>query len=228
MKKLVLFDIDGTIMNTDGGGAMSCQRALETVFRRTVPLDNYRMSGKTDTQIVLELMERVGIDREKTTAKLGEICDLYIEGLKREVVGWNPELCPGIPALLNRLSDRDDAVLGLLTGNIKRGAEVKLNRVGLWPYFVTGAFGDGAPERQLLPEIAQHTARDQFERTFKGKDMVVIGDTPNDVLCGKHLNVKAIAVATGGYGADELAGHEPDHLFEDLSDTDAVVDAIMG
>ena len=227
MKKLVLFDIDGTIMNTDGGGAMSCQRALETLFKCAVPLDDYQMSGKTDTQIVLELMERVGGDRSETTERLSEIYDLYIEGLKREVVGWDPELCPGIPALLDRLSEMDDAILGLLTGNIKRGAEVKLNRVGLWSYFATGAFGDGAPERNMLPDIAQRTAKEQYGRVFQGKDIVVIGDTPNDVLCGKHLDVKTVAVATGGFGADELDEHNPDHLFEDLSDTDAVVNAIM-
>lgn len=227
MKKLVLFDIDGTLMNTDGGGALSCQRALEAIFKRTVPLSDYRMSGKTDTQIVLELMERVGVDRAETWARLQEIYDLYIAGLEREVVGWHPELCPGIPTLLDRLKDVQAAILGLLTGNIRRGAQVKLNRVGLWSYFVTGAFGDGAPERRLLPESAQKAAETQFGRKFEGKDIVVIGDTPNDVLCGRHLNVKTIAVATGGYDADTLGTYEPDFLFDDLSDTEAVVDAIM-
>lgn len=227
MKKLVLFDIDGTIMNTDGGGASSCQRALETVFDTKVPLDNYSMSGKTDTQIVLDLMERVGVSREETTARLDEINVLYIAHLSKEVDSWNPELCPGIVEVLDVLVDRDDVVLGLLTGNIVRGAEVKLNRVGLWSYFKTGAYGDRAPERKMLPDIAQKTAHELTGKVFEGKDMVIIGDTPNDVLCGQHLNVKAIAVATGGYDLDTLRSYRPDFLFADLSHTDEVVEAIM-
>jgi len=227
MKKLVLFDIDGTIMNTDGGGASSCQRALEHVFDMKVPLDNYSMSGKTDTQIVLDLMERVGVAREVTTAKLDEINVLYIDLLSKEVDSWNPELCPGIVDVLDALVDREDLVLGLLTGNIVRGAEVKLNRVGLWSYFKTGAFGDGAPERKMLPDIAQKTAHALTGKIFEGKDMVIIGDTPNDVLCGRHLNVKSIAVATGGFDGATLQSYEPDFFFEDLSDTSTVVEAIM-
>ncbi|MFT5365549.1 MAG: phosphoglycolate phosphatase [Candidatus Latescibacterota bacterium] len=227
MKKLVLFDIDGTIMNTDGGGASSCQKALETVFDTHVPLDNYSMSGKTDTQIVLELMERVGVAREETTAKLDEINVLYIDHLSKEVDSWNPELCPGIVEVLDALAKREDLVLGLLTGNIVRGAEVKLNRVGLWHYFKTGAFGDGAPERKMLPDIAQKTAHELTGKVFEGKAMVIIGDTPNDVLCGRHLNVKAIAVATGGFDLDTLRSYQPDFLFRDLSHTEEVVEAIM-
>ncbi|MDA0712285.1 MAG: HAD family hydrolase [bacterium] len=227
MKKLVLFDIDGTIMNTDGGGASSCKKALETVFGREVPLENYSMSGKTDTQIVLDLMERVGISREETTSKLDEINVRYIDHLSREVDSWNPELCPGIVEVLDALSDREDAVLGLLTGNIARGAQVKLNRVGLWSYFKTGAFGDRAPERKMLPGIAQETARELTGKVFEGKEMVIIGDTPNDVLCGRHLNVKSIAVATGSFDLHTLQSYAPDYAYQDLSKTGEVVDAIM-
>lgn len=227
MNKLVLFDIDGTIMNTDGGGASSCQKALEAVFDTKVPLDDYSMSGKTDTQIVLDLMERVGVSRKETTSKLDEINVLYIDHLSREVDTWDPELCPGIVEVLDALAERDDLVLGLLTGNIVQGAEVKLNRVGLWHYFKTGAFGDRAPERKMLPDIAQKTAQELTGKLFKGKDIVIIGDTPNDVLCGQHLNVKTIAVATGGYDMETLQSYDPDYLFEDLSDIGKVVDAIM-
>ena len=227
MKKLVLFDIDGTIMNTDGGGASSCKKALETVFGKEVPLDDYSMSGKTDTQIVLDLMERVGVAREETTARLDEINVLYIDLLSKEVDSWNPELCPGIVEVLDALVNRDDVVLGLLTGNIVKGAEVKLNRVGLWSYFKTGAFGDRAPERKMLPEIAQKTAAELTGKVFEGKAIVIIGDTPNDVLCGRHLGVKSIAVASGGFDLEALRSYAPDFLFQDLSRTEEVVEAIM-
>ncbi len=227
MKKLVLFDIDGTIMNTDGGGALSCKAALELVFGRAVPLDNYTMSGKTDTQIVIELMERVGVSREETMSRLDDIHNHYIACLSTEVTGWNPEVCLGIPELLERFSHMPDAVLGLLTGNIRRGAEVKLNRVGLWSYFQTGAFGDRAPERRLLPDLAQQAALEKTGRKFVEKEMVIIGDTPNDILCGRHLNVKSIAVATGSFGVDALQAYQPDYLFDDLSDVNRVIEAVM-
>ena len=227
MKKLVLFDIDGTIMNTDSGGASSCQETLQEIFDRPVSLDDYQMSGKTDTQIVLELMEREGVARDVTMEKLDAVCDGYIEKLNEEVYGWDPEVCPGIPVLVERLSQMDDVVLGLLTGNIKRGAEVKLNQVGLWSYFVTGAFGDRAPERKLLPGIAQKTAEEQLGKRFEQKDIVIIGDTPNDILCGRDLNVKAIGVATGSFEVATLSEYDPDYVFEDLGDTDEVVKAIM-
>ena len=108
-----------------------------------------------------------------------------------------------------------------------RGAEVKLNRVGLWHYFKTGAFGDRAPERKMLPDIAQKIAQELTGKLFEGKDIVIIGDTPNDVLCGQHLGVKAVAVATGGYDRESLRAYNPDFLFEDLSHTDEAVEAIM-
>ena len=227
MRKLVLFDIDGTIMNTDSGGASSCQETLQEIFNRPVSLDDYMMSGKTDTQIVLELMEREGVDRDVTTENLDAIYDGYIDRLNREVAVWDPEICPGIPVLVESLSQMDEVLLGLLTGNIKRGAEVKLNQIGLWSYFKTGAFGDRAPERKLLPGIAQKVAEEQIGKRFEKKDIVIIGDTPNDILCGRDLNVKAIAVATGSYDVETLGSYDPDYLFEDLSDTDRVVEAIM-
>lgn len=227
MKKLVLFDIDGTIMNTDGGGTQSCKRALKEVFGLEVVLDGYVTSGKTDTQIVLELMGQAGVAREETLVHFDAICERYLAHLVEEVKGWAPEVCPGIPPLLDRLSGMSDVVLGLLTGNIRRGAEVKLNLVGLWSYFRMGAFGDRVPERRLLPDIAQRAAVDLTGRVFDGKDIVIIGDTPNDVLCGRHLNVKAIAVATGAFGEETLKDYKPDYLFKDLGDMDQVVAAIM-
>ena len=227
MKKLVLFDIDGTIMNTDGGGTQSCKRALKELFDRDVVLDGYVTSGKTDTQIVLELLEQEGVARDEVMARFDAICERYLAHLTEEVKGWEPEVCPGIPPLLDQLANMSDVVLGLLTGNIRRGAEVKLNLVGLWSYFRMGAFGDRVPERRLLPDIAQRAAVDLTGRVFDGKDIVIIGDTPNDVLCGRHLNVKAIAVATGAFGKEALKGYKPDYLFKDLADADRVVEAIM-
>ena len=225
--KLVLFDIDGTIMNTGGAGARPFLQALEQVYGKPVEAEGYAYGGKTDTQITLELAERMGVSREEAEAGLAGVRERYLSGLAIEMAECTPRICPGIPDLLARLSGRPEVLLGLLTGNVRRGAEIKLKCVGMWKFFQTGAFGDRATDRRLLPDEAREAAFVLTGRRFEGSEMVVIGDTPNDVLCGKHLGVSTIAVATGSYNTEDLAPHKPDWLFEDLSDTDRVESAIL-
>ncbi len=226
MKKLVLFDIDGTILSTGGAGTRSVLWAMKTVFGREVGVeDGYSMGGKTDAQIVIELLEGAGIGREETIRKLERIWTLYTAELEREIKTYDPTVHPGVPELLERL--QPDVLLGLLTGNVERAAWTKVGRVGLDRYFRMGAFGDKAPERRLLPEVAVREAEALVGRRFEGKDIVIIGDTPNDILCGRHLLVKAVAVATGSYSAEELAEYEPDYLFENLCDTKRAAEAVL-
>ncbi len=225
MKKLVLFDIDGTILSTRGVGTRSVLGAMKSVFGREVAVaDGYSMGGKTDTQIVMELLEKAGVSREETLEKLGQLWELYTSRLEREIHLCDPTVHPGVPELLERLEPH--VLLGLLTGNVERGAWIKVGRVGLEGYFRMGAFGDRAAERRLLPAIAVRKAEALMGRRFDGKEIVIIGDTPNDILCGRHLGVKAVAVATGSYSLGELAEYEPDYLFENLGDT-AAAEAIL-
>lgn len=226
MKKLVLFDIDGTILSTGGVGTRSMLWALKAVSGRQVAVeDGYSMSGKTDAQIVMELLEGAGIGREETLSKLERIWTIYSAKLEREIRTCSPTVHPGVPELLARL--QPDVLLGLLTGNMERAAWTKVGRVGLDRYFRLGAFGDKAPERRLLPEVAVREAEALVGRRFVGGEIVIIGDTPNDILCGRHLLVKAVAVATGSYSAEELAEYEPDYLFETLCDTTRAAEAIL-
>ncbi len=225
-EKLVLFDIDGTIMNTDGAGDASFLRALSAVFDRSFSTEGFSANGKTDTQIAYELAERSGIPRAETEARLGEIREHYLAGLKTELAGIEPTVFPGVLDLVAAVSDSSGCLTGLLTGNFEPGAWMKLDRIGLKAPFQMGAFGDGAASRDVLPGRAVERAKELTNRIFTEKEIVIIGDTPNDVACGRHLNVRSIAVATGRYDEAALAEAKPDALFGNLSDTAAVMKAI--
>lgn len=226
--KLVLFDIDGTLLNSDGAGRRAINRALVETFGATGP-DTHGFDGKTDPQIVFELMGLAGIAPDVVEAKLDAVFARYVEFLRHEVVapGHAARAYPGVRELLDALEAMDDVVLGLLTGNVRPGAEVKLGAVGLAPpRFRVGAFGSDHAVRAELPAIAQARARALLGRDVAGRDMVVIGDTPADVTCGRGVGARAIGVTTGRYSAAELAAHEPAAVFPDFRDTAAVIQAI--
>ena len=227
--KLVLFDIDGTLLRTDGIGRRSMEAALAQVYG-TAGDPAYRYDGKTDQQIAREQMRAAGIDEETITAGMDEALDRYVEGLEAELARAPDaaRLCTGVPALLDALEARTDATLGLLTGNIERGARRKLRAVGLdFDRFRVNAFGCDHAERPQLPAVAQRRAREVMGMEMAGDQIVIIGDTPADIECGRSLGVRAIGVATGRYGVEELAAHSPAAVFPTLEDTRAVVDAIL-
>jgi phosphoglycolate phosphatase len=229
-RRLVLFDIDGTILWTDGAGRRAVFRALEEHIGRGGP-DDHRFDGKTDPQIVRELMRRAGIDDADIDERLGDVLDRYFALLESELAGIEARehVFPGVRELLDALEARDDVVLGLLTGNIQPGAHAKLAAVGIAPErFVVGAFGSDHHDRPELPEIARARAERLLGHPVRGGDVVVIGDTPADVACGIGIGARAIGVATGRYSVDELRACAPAAVFADLRDTDAVVRAILG
>ncbi|MFL5574456.1 MAG: HAD family hydrolase [Gemmatimonadaceae bacterium] len=228
--KLVLFDIDGTILWTDGAGRRAIHRALTEVFGGTGP-ESYWFDGKTDRQIVRDLMRLDGHADEHIDARMDALLDRYVTYLERELARpeHRPQLFAGVEALLDTLEARNDVLLGLLTGNLERGARVKLAAVGIDPdRFTVNAFGSDSEHRPELPAVAQRRARERLGLDVSGGAVVVIGDTPADVDCGRSIGARAIAVATGRYGVEELATHRPAAVFRDLTDTDAVVRAIVG
>jgi phosphoglycolate phosphatase-like HAD superfamily hydrolase len=229
-RRLVLFDIDGTILWTDGAGRRAVFRALEEHFGRSGP-DDHRFDGKTDPQIVRELMRHAGVDDAAIDARLDEVLERYFTLLETELSGIeaHEHVFPGVRELLDALEARDDVVLGLLTGNIEAGARAKLAAVGIAPErFVVGAFGSDHHDRPELPEIARRRAEEVLGHPVRGGDVVVIGDTPADVACGTGIAARAVAVATGSYSRADLEACGPHAVFETLSDTDAVVGAILG
>lgn len=230
MQHLVLFDIDGTILHSGGAGRDAMEHALATVFG-TAGDSSMRYDGKTDKQIVRESLLHAGISHAEIDAGMDRVISLYVATLPSRL--RDPErrvgLYPGVAELIRAVHARDDSVLGLLTGNVEPGARLKLGAVGLdFEQFRINAFGSDHEIRGELPAIAHRRMQDAFGVTLGGRDVIVIGDTPADISCGRTLGARAIAVATGAYSVDELGAHEPYAVFSDLSDTDAVMTAIIG
>jgi phosphoglycolate phosphatase-like HAD superfamily hydrolase len=227
--KLVLFDIDGTILLTAGAGKRAIHRALIEVFGGTGPQD-HRFDGKTDPQIVRELMRFEGHADDHIDRHMSPLLERYVDYLHEELVigAEGVRVMPGIVELLDALQPRQDVLLGLLTGNLEAGARAKLRSAGIDPSrFKIGAYGSDHEIRSELPAVAQRRAREQLGLEIDGSDVVVIGDTPADLHCGRSIGARAIGVATGSYSVEELAKHDPAAVFEDLSDTEGVLVAIL-
>jgi phosphoglycolate phosphatase len=227
--KLVLFDIDGTLAWTDGAGRRAIHHALTEIFGATGPAD-YRFDGKTDPQIVRDLMRFVGHADRRIDDRMQEVFALYVERLGEELraPGYRPRVMPGVFELLDALESHPHVVLGLLTGNLAGGARAKLQAVGIDPgRFRVGAYGSDHEERTSLPDVARRRLREELGMEITGSDCVIIGDTPADVTCGRAVGARAIGVATGRYTTEELRRHGAAAVFADLSDTAAVVAEIL-
>lgn len=229
MDRLILFDIDGTLLTAAGAAGPPFRSALEEVFGTAGPLEGYSFAGRTDPQIARDLLGLAGIPRERVDAEIERVWEIYLEGLQRSLPETRLTVFPGVRELLDALEVEPSAILGLLTGNVREGARLKLDAAGLrFERFVVGAFGSDHADRPELPAVAIRRAEERFGHRFAGKSVVIIGDTPRDIACGEHLGVRTIAVATGSYTADQLSACGPDHLFESLQDTAAVWEAIFG
>jgi phosphoglycolate phosphatase-like HAD superfamily hydrolase len=226
--KLVLFDIDGTILRTDGAGKRAMERALIAVFG-TSGEPQHRYDGKTDGQIVRELMRDAGFDDATIDRRMPDVIVAYMRELHEELrVGAHRVRCyAGVVQLIDALETQSDRVIGLLTGNVEPGAFAKLAAVGLaGARFRVNAFGSDHEERSALPAIALTRARATLDAELSGDRLVLIGDTPSDIACGRGVGARAIAVATGNYSVSDLEAHKPHAAFVDLSDTAAVLQAI--
>jgi phosphoglycolate phosphatase len=227
--RVVLFDIDGTILRSGGVGRIAMERALTQVFGFSGSA-GYHYDGKTDRQIVRELMRTEGLADEEIDAQMGRLLDAYVRGLEEELSSGKRSMhvFPGVLDLLDALEREPTAVLGLLTGNIASGAHAKLGAAGIdISRFRVNAFGSDHEERPELPRVAQRRAREILGADIEGNRLIVIGDTPADVRCGESIGARAIGVATGRYTVDDLREHGAYAVFETLADTDAVMQRIM-
>jgi phosphoglycolate phosphatase-like HAD superfamily hydrolase len=229
LRRLVLFDIDGTILLTAGAGRRAITAALAEVVGASDAFGRIRFDGKTDPQIVTELLTLAGDPGPHPPDRVQTFCDRYVALLERELA--NPlgvTLMPGFPDILDRLESREDVLLGLLTGNLERGAALKLRAAGLDPSrFKVGAYGSDSAERPELPPIAARRAERFFGRPLAGSEVVIIGDTPADIACGAGIGARAVAVATGFYSVAELEACGPHAVFSDLADTERALEAIL-
>jgi phosphoglycolate phosphatase-like HAD superfamily hydrolase len=225
MKRLVLFDIDGTLLTTHGRAVAAMMAAYRHVFGRDASKYDYRMDGKTELQITHELMALAGLTRDEVTARLPVFWPHYAQELERHVSSRTITVHQGVADVVRALAADSDTVLGLLTGNCQAGAETKLRCAGL-EGFVIGAYGERYERREDLPLVAVDAAEQRTGRRFHGKEIVILGDTPSDIACGRSLGVKSIAVATGRFTVDELQRYNPDVVFPTFSEVPAVLDAI--
>jgi phosphoglycolate phosphatase len=227
--RLFLFDVDGTLINAGGAGRTALARALDEVYGTTGAIDHYDFRGKTDPRIVLDLLGAAGWDEAEIRARLESCFTTYLRELDALLAdGARVRVLPGVADVVRALSTREDAVVGLLTGNIEWGARIKLRSTGLWPFFRLGAFGSDDPDRRRLPAIARQRTRELLGHEIAVEHVTIIGDTPLDVDCARACGALAVAVATGRHSADELTACGPDVLFADLSDVHRVVDALCG
>jgi phosphoglycolate phosphatase-like HAD superfamily hydrolase len=226
-RKLVLFDIDGTLISSGGAGVRALKRALVQVFGSAHGLDNLSAAGKTDKQICHEAMQAQGLSRTHVAEQLTQVLEIYLPILEEEMTVPGAFVQPGVHDLLETLQGNDVVYRGLLTGNIDRGARIKLQKFDLWRHFPVGAYGSDSEDRLELPAVAARRAKECFEIDFAPKDVVIIGDAIPDVRCAKAYGATSIAVTTGGTSREVLAAEQPDYLLSNLEDTNAVLDAIL-
>ena len=214
--KLVLFDIDGTLVDCGGQARRAFAAALLEVIGTTGGLETYDFSGKLDPRIVVDLLSGMGMSREQAFERLPDVREAYLARLERTLSVERMRLLPGVDELLDSLVARDDIALGLLTGNWERGGRIKLSRFDLNRYFSFGSFGDDAMDRLDLPPVALSRAEMAIGRSFAAEETVIVGDSLLDVACAKAHGIRCLAVATGRTDAAELEGAEPEWLLPDL------------
>ena len=213
---IILFDIDGTLVRTGGAGKAAMEAGLVAAFGVPELRDEVPYSGRTDVAICRDLLRVHGID--PTPENQHKLREAYLAKLPYSLKAKGGEVCPGVPELLAAVAGRPGVVLGLLTGNVRNGARLKLGHFGLWDFFACGGFGDEHHDRDDVARSALVSVREHLGGAVNPTDVWVIGDTPLDVSCARAIGANAVAVATGWHPIDELAGCAPDLIFDDLSD----------
>lgn len=221
MKHLLLWDIDGTLIASGGAGMRALQRALHDVFGLEGSLADIDFGGRTDTWIMREVFRKFSLPA--TPGNLSRYFEGYVAALPAELANPHARVLPGVREILRAAATHGGFAQGLLTGNMRRGAEVKLAHHGLWDHFAFGAFADDSEHRN---ELGPHAVRRALERhgvNFAADDVWIIGDTPHDIACGKAIGARTLAVGTGGSTVEQLRAQAPTAVLADLADTAAVL-----
>ena len=225
--RLVLFDIDGTLLSDGGAARESFAAALVSVYGYRGDVSRYDFSGRTDPQIARMILRDAGLSDADIDARLLQLWDEYLAGLATKATPQRVRVLPGIRALVAELASHDSVILGLLTGNIEPGARLKLDGASLNDYFPFGAFGSDSADRNQLPPIAIQRAEQLHGHRVDGRDVVILGDSIYDVRCGVPYGATTIAIASGKTPADTLRAENPRHFFDSAEDLGALLDAIL-
>ncbi len=226
--KAFLFDIDGTLLKCFGAGKQSLSRACEEVFGTVGRMDAVDFQGKTDPLILLESLNVMGFGEEEIHRNLDALKERYFHHLEIGMGDGAAILLPGVERLLERLSRHDGILSGLLTGNFRESARIKLGRFDLNRFFPFGVFGDDAADRNEMPAIARRLIRETFGFDIGFRDTIIIGDTVYDIECAKSAGAISVSVGTGWADRSALLSLGPDHYFDDLNDTEKVIESILG
>lgn len=217
VKKLILWDIDGTILRTGRAGIIALTRAFAQLHGREPDMSKVEVAGRTDKWITARMLEHNGLP--VSSQHIHDLIDAYLSLLPEELSTRPGLVLPGVQTLLDTLRARADVAQGLLTGNVQRGARIKLEHYRVWHYFEFGAFGDDSALRNELGPHAVRRAQERHAAEFPAERTFIIGDTPHDIECGKVIGARTIGVATGAYTVEQLQEHTPTAVFKDFSDT---------
>jgi len=228
MAKLLLFDIDGTLIDSHGAGGAAILDAAEEYFGvQRGQLPPLQLAGSTDPAIAMDVFAMV--KRSHTPEAISAFLDLYLAHLQRRLhqEDFSGFMLPGVVPLLDSLREKNDAHLALLTGNVRRGAEIKLTRHSIYDRFIDGAFGCDHHDRDQLGPIALNRLQQATGTPYDIADVIIIGDTPKDIRCAAAFGAKCLAVATGQYSVAELSAHTPWRCVESFADVPAIVDILL-
>lgn len=216
MVRLVLFDIDGTLVHTGGAGVKAFRTVFETEFHVVDGFEKLKFAGRTDRSLVREFFNVHGIPA--TPPNFQRFFERYVFWLDHLLHQGRTVVCPGVWEFLQGLDALPcPPVKGLLTGNIRLGAEIKLRSCGLWDQFLIGGFADDHEDRDGIAAVARDRGRRLLKTELRPEEVLVIGDTPLDIRCGKAIGAKVLAVATGGAKLEDLTAHQPDRAVPDLT-----------
>jgi phosphoglycolate phosphatase len=218
---IVLFDIDGTLISSGGAGKAALEQALAEEFGVTHVIEKLQLSGRTDRAIIADLFRLHALD--DTPENRQRLLAGYLRNLPACLATRGGRVLPGIASLLDRLSGRKDVAVGLLTGNVRAGAKVKLGHFGLYDYFAFGGFGDHHLDRDAVAREALAEVERRFNGSHAPERIWVIGDTPLDIRCARAIGARAVAVATGWHSQEELTAHGPDLFLTDLEDPETLL-----
>src|SRR5438045_5370249 len=205
-------------------GVHVLKSAFKERFGVADDLHDIEIAGMTDSGIVISILNKHKIP--PTNENMSAFLDSYVHFLSFELPRRKGKLLPGVLQLLRRLKSRPHLVLALLTGNVSRGAQLKLEHYGVWHFFEFGAFADDHRDRNRLGPFARARAFEKHGREFSASEIDVIGDTPRDIACGETFGARTIASATGTWCSDQLANYQPDFLIEDLSDVETILNTL--
>ncbi|MGM0606832.1 MAG: HAD family hydrolase [Candidatus Muiribacteriota bacterium] len=211
--KAILFDIDGTLINCNKAGRIAVRKTFLDLYHIDIEKENIDFTGKTDFLIYSLIKKRFGLK----ISDYDQIMITYISYLGQTIKETKGFTLPGVYELIRTLARDSELVLGLLSGNIYDGARIKLDYFDLFDYFPFGIFGNSSHDRNTLADFALRRLKHLYNDDFKGEDIVVVGDTKFDIICGKYIGARTIGVLTGKTSEDVFKEYEADYIIEDLS-----------